>query len=54
MSKSIKKPLTLLDRYNRSVPKFLRIDPTFPFFTPDYIVIDLSKVRPQGIITLFI
>ena len=47
-SKSVKKPLTLLDRYNRLVPKFLRLDPTFPFFTPDYIVIDLSKIRPQG------
>lgn len=47
-SKSVKKPLTLLDRYNRLVPKFLKLDPTFPFFTPDYIVIDLSKIRPQG------
>jgi hypothetical protein len=38
----------LLEKYNKLVPKFIRIDPHFPFYTPNHITIDLRKLRPQG------
>ena len=49
-----KEPTTITARYNKLVPNILKYDPTFPLITPDYLVIDISKARPQGNIYLSI